>query len=209
MPGTILTRRYLFDRLPGAAACSALVTATSIVGSGLISPVASAAQSPEDVLSELKAAQMEFEQFRESKTPILRGGPVEGSCDERIGRMCIWFGGEDEADYPAELREVTRAREELVRDLTSGFEVAPHRWTLGQLVHYAVESGERGAGRRARSCVRDRRDLVVPRAAGIRAPGRQRVSGGGGGLPRGPRRHAGGRATGVADSTLRRLERCA
>ena len=101
MPGTILTRRYLFDRLPGAAACSALVTATSIVGSGLISPVASAAQSPEDVLSELKTAQMEFEQFRESKTPILRGGPVEGSCDERIGRMCIWFGGEDEADYPA------------------------------------------------------------------------------------------------------------
>lgn len=148
MPGKVPTRRCLVDRLPCSGAWSALVTATAIAGNGLMFPVASAAQSPDDVLTQLKAAQMEFEQFRESKTPILRGGPVEGSCDERIGRMCIWFGGEDEADYPAELREVTRAREELVRDLTSGFEVAPHRWILGQLVHYAVESGNeaRAAG---------------------------------------------------------------
>ena len=60
------------------------------------------------VLAELTRAQMEFEQFRESRTPLLRGGPLGGSCDERIGRMCIWFGGEDEDAVPGELREVDR-----------------------------------------------------------------------------------------------------
>ena len=105
------------------------------------------------VLAELTRAQMEFEQFRESRTPLLRGGPLGGSCDERIGRMCIWFGGEDEDAVPGELREVGQARQQLVRELTDGFEVAPHRWILGQLVHYAVESGnERQATAIAASC---------------------------------------------------------
>ncbi|MGB1778529.1 MAG: hypothetical protein ACPHQP_03145, partial [Longimicrobiales bacterium] len=105
------------------------------------------------VLAELNAAQMEFEQFRESRTPLLRGGPLGGSCDERIGRMCIWFGGEDEDAVPGELREVGQARQQLVRELSDGFEAAPHRWILGQLVHYAVESGnERQATAIATAC---------------------------------------------------------
>ena len=126
-------------RIPSSHAW--LPIAALLAGGVLPCDVSAQSADPDAVLAELKTAQMEFEQFRESKTPILRGGPVEGSCDERIGRMCIWFGGEDEADYPAELREVTQAREQFVRDLTAGFEIAPHRWILGQLVHYAVESG--------------------------------------------------------------------
>ena len=114
-------------------------TGALLVLAGVLPGVAFAQSSdPDAILAELKIAQMEFEQFRESKTPILRGGPVGGSCDERIGRMCIWFGGEDEDDFPGELREVGQARQQLIRELTSSFEAAPHRWILGQLVHYRL-----------------------------------------------------------------------
>lgn len=112
---------------------------------GLLSlPLAGSAQafSPDsaEVLGEARALQSDFEAFRQSRTPIQRGSRPEGSCDERIGRICIWFGGEDEEEFPAELREVRQARMDLIRDLRDAFEVVPHRWILGQRVHYLVES---------------------------------------------------------------------
>lgn len=116
-------------------------------------PVAAQLEDPEAILADLQTAQMEFEQFREARTPILRGGRPDGSCDERIGRICIWFGGEDEEEDPGELREVGQARVQLIRDLSAGFDAAPHRWTLGQLVHYLVENGDvREAERVATAC---------------------------------------------------------
>ncbi len=142
-------------RHPSDLKAMALIgTGALLVLAGVLPGVAFAQSSdPDAILAELKIAQMEFEQFRESKTPILRGGPVGGSCDERVGRMCIWFGGEDEGDFPGELREVGQARQQLIRELTSSFEAAPHRWILGQLVHYTVESGnEDRAEALARTC---------------------------------------------------------
>ena len=121
----------------------------------LVGPAAAFGQSRDaaSVVARLKTAQREFEHFRESRTPLVRGGPLGGRCDERIGRMCIWFGGEDESDVPVELREVDQARQQLVRTLANGFRTAPDRWTLGQLVHYLVEGGnERQAIAQASEC---------------------------------------------------------
>jgi len=80
--------------------------------------------------------QEQFERFRESRTPVERER-VAG-CDENIGRICIWFGGDDE-DYPAEFREVQQARVELIRSLSDAFDEVPDPWLLGQWVHYLVE----------------------------------------------------------------------
>lgn len=93
------------------------------------------------VLEEAQKRQVEFEQYREDHTPIARNVSSGGSCDEQIGRICIWFGGADEDQFPGELREVGQARVELIRSLRDALEVAPHRWILGQLVHYLVENG--------------------------------------------------------------------
>jgi len=99
----------------------------------------SAQASPDDAaLTEIRELQVEFERYRESRTPV-QEQPLDGVCDERIGRICIWYGGADEERFPAELREVGQARTELVRSLFAAFEATPHRWTLGQLVRYLVE----------------------------------------------------------------------
>jgi hypothetical protein len=94
---------------------------------------------PAEILEELHDLQEEFERYRESRIPVEmeRSG---GSCDERIGRICIWFGGDGEESYPAEFREVKQARIELIRSLFDGFEETNDAWVIGQLVHYLVES---------------------------------------------------------------------
>lgn len=91
-----------------------------------------------ELLEEVHELQEEFERYRESRTPV-QPEPSGGACDERIGRICIWFGGEAEERFPAELREVGQARTELVRMLFDAFELSRDRWILGQLVHYLVE----------------------------------------------------------------------
>ncbi|HET9948727.1 MAG TPA: hypothetical protein VFQ22_07385, partial [Longimicrobiales bacterium] len=97
--------------------------------------------------------QAEFERYRESLTPVQRGGRPDGVCDENIGRICIWFGGEEGEEFPAELREVGDARVELVRTLFAARERVADRWILGQLVHYLVESRSWGEAERvAREC---------------------------------------------------------
>jgi len=88
----------------------------------------------------VRELQQEFERFRESRTPVERASRPSGVCDERIGRICIWFGGQEEEDIPGELREVGQARVELIRALSDAFDEVPHRWIIGQLIHYLVES---------------------------------------------------------------------
>jgi len=94
---------------------------------------------PAEILEELHDLQEEFERYRESRIPVEmeRSG---GSCDEQIGRICIWFGEDGEESYPAEFREVKQARIELIRSLFDGFEEINDAWVIGQLVHYLVES---------------------------------------------------------------------
>lgn len=93
-----------------------------------------------ELLEEMRSLQAEFEEFRQSRTPVQRAARPSGVCDERIGPICIWFGGEAEEDFPAELREVGQARVDLIRALSDVFERAPHPWILGQRVHYLVEN---------------------------------------------------------------------
>jgi hypothetical protein len=101
------------------------------------------AQSPEDsaqILEAMQDLQEEFERYRESRTLVEREARPSGVCDERIGRICIWFGGQEEEDIPPEMREVGQARVELIRQLEDAFEQIRDRWVLGQLVHYLVEN---------------------------------------------------------------------
>jgi hypothetical protein len=101
------------------------------------------AQSPEDsaqILEAMQDLQEEFERYRESRTVVDREARPSGVCDERIGRICIWFGGQEEEDIPPEMREVGQARVELIRQLEDAFEQIRDRWVLGQLVHYLVEN---------------------------------------------------------------------
>ena len=62
-----------------------------------------------DLVEEAMDRQREFERFRESRIPVV-GNPGRTGCDERIGRICIWFGGEGETDFPPEPTETRLAR---------------------------------------------------------------------------------------------------
>lgn len=110
------------------------------------SALAQASDSVE-VLERLHERQEEFEEYRESRTLIKNPTRPGGVCDERIGRICIWFGGDDES-YPAELREVEQARHQLIRELSEGFTSVKDEWVLGQLVNYLVESRNPGEAER-------------------------------------------------------------
>ena len=69
-----------------------------------------------DLVEEAEDRQREFERFRESRIPVA-ASTRQGGCDERIGRICIWFGGEGEEDFPPEPTETRNARVDLIRDL--------------------------------------------------------------------------------------------
>lgn len=104
------------------------------------------------LVSDLRQMQAGFEDFRRSRIPApLR--TEQGRCDERIGRICIWFGGEDEANFPPEPPETHRARGELIGQLEEANRRIRDPWVVGQLVHYLVEAGNvRGAEQTARDC---------------------------------------------------------
>ncbi|MGE0158382.1 MAG: hypothetical protein AB7T31_03155 [Gemmatimonadales bacterium] len=106
-----------------------------------------------DILEDLKELQGEFEEYRQSRTP-LQDTPRGYSCDTQIGpSMCIWYGGEEGEAFPAELREVQQARIELIRELSEGRGRIADPWILGQLVHYMAESRNLGEAERiAREC---------------------------------------------------------
>ncbi|MDA0312824.1 MAG: hypothetical protein O2992_12005 [Gemmatimonadetes bacterium] len=99
------------------------------------------------ILKESHKFQEEFERYRESRIPPM-AQPDGQVCDERIGTICIWFGGDENERFPAEFREVGQARVEFIRSLFDGFEEIKDRWILGQLVHYLVESRNIGEAER-------------------------------------------------------------
>ena len=100
-----------------------------------------------EILEDMHDLQREFEEYRGSRIPV-EPQRVDGFCDASIGRMCIWFGGDENESYPAEAREVGQARDELLRSLTDAYERVKDRWLLGQLVHYLVERREMGEAER-------------------------------------------------------------
>ena len=58
---------------------------------------------PEELLEETRDLQREFEEFRGSHIPVELEREAN-FCDERIGRICIWFGGDEEEAFPSEFR---------------------------------------------------------------------------------------------------------
>ena len=135
------------------------VTAAVLLGLLLFVPTSVAAQATSDssadvaeLLQEARDRQEEFERYRASRIPVesVRSQP---SCDELIGRICIWFGGEGETLYPREWPEVGEARVELISFLTETAERMPDRWVIGQLVYYLIENRDvDGATRVATDC---------------------------------------------------------
>ena len=102
---------------------------------------------PEELLEETQDLQREFEEFRGSRIPVELEREAN-FCDERIGRICIWFGGDEEEAFPSEFREVSQARIDLVRSLFDALDQVPNSWVIGQLVHYLVEARELGEAER-------------------------------------------------------------
>jgi hypothetical protein len=136
---------------PKQAAVLAVATLCTV---GAPTPVLSQATRPDsaELLGELHEMQREFERYRESRTPVHRERDA-ASCDERIGQICIWFGGDEGESFPAELREVQQARVELIRAMADGLEQVADSWIMGQLVHYLAESRNLGEAERvARAC---------------------------------------------------------
>lgn len=135
------------------------LTAAALLGLLLFAPIPVTAQddstsvvTPDERLQEARDRQVEFERFRASRIPVAleRDDPT---CDEQIGRICIWFGGEGETGFPRERPEVGQARVELISFLTETAERVPSRWVIGQLVHYLIENRDvGGATRVAKEC---------------------------------------------------------
>ena len=134
------------------------VTAAALLGLVLLAPLPVAAQTDSASVNaaaqieEARRRQEEFERYRASRIPVTRERS-EPRCDERIGRICIWFGGEGEARFPREAPEVGEARVELIAFLTETAQRTPGRWVIGQLVYYRIENRDvEGATRAATEC---------------------------------------------------------
>jgi hypothetical protein len=125
---------------------TAFLPAVVAIAAGLLpmAPAGVSAQSEppdsSDLVKAVRNRQTDFELFRQSRIPV-DAERTGGGCDQRIGRICIWFGGEGELDFPPERPEVALARNELVQLLSRTAEQIADPWVTGQLVHYLVESG--------------------------------------------------------------------
>ncbi|GEM_PF-175412 len=137
LTGTALTPAQGAEGLTPAA--PAAVSSFDRGNTGLLAQPDSAA-----ILERLRERQAGFESFRESRIPPrTRTGAFR--CDVRIGRICHWFGGADETDFPPEPVETGMARRELLGELSAGFSQLRHPWILGQLVQYLMEDGRPAA----------------------------------------------------------------
>ena len=106
---------------------------------------APAAQLPDSqhILRSARAAQADFESIRRHNLPkeFRHGG---SDCDERIGRFCYWYDGDDVTlrPSPAESEQITRARDRLLSALDTAAAALPgDEWIAGQRVRYLLQSG--------------------------------------------------------------------
>ncbi|MSR22352.1 MAG: hypothetical protein EXR92_02230 [Gemmatimonadetes bacterium] len=100
-----------------------------------------------ELVEDAHKRQRDYEGYRASRIPVTTE-TSGGRCDERIGRVCIWYGGEDETDFPPEPAETALARRELLTDLSSALGQVRDPWILGQLVHYLIDDGNYGRAER-------------------------------------------------------------
>ncbi len=118
---------------------------------------APAAQLPDSqhILRSARAAQAAFESIRRHNLPQ-EPGHGGSDCDERIGRFCYWYDGDDETvrPPPPESGTITRERDRLLATLDSAALTLPgDEWIAGQRVRYLLQSGRSAeALAAARSC---------------------------------------------------------
>ena len=110
----------------------------------------------EAALKQLKRAQRNFEQLRESNAPTLQYD-LPPHCDARFGAYCYHFGAPDE-ESPAEPAATDQARAQLLDQLGDGARQLPaDPWIAGQRVRYLVEHGRtEAAASAARECRAER-----------------------------------------------------
>ena len=106
---------------------------------------ASGTQLPDSqhILRSARAAQAAFESIRRHNLPQ-EPGHGGSDCDERIGRFCYWYDGDDETLRPPPLESgtITRARDRLLATLDSAALALPGaEWIAGQRVRYLLQSG--------------------------------------------------------------------
>lgn len=96
-----------------------------------------------DAIEAARRAQGRFERDRVRMSPRDRDGFGSGSCDERLGRMCLRLESGSDWWWPAvEAPEIGVAREELLLELERAALGAPRDgWLLGQRVIYLGEAG--------------------------------------------------------------------
>ena len=105
-----------------------------------------------DLVKAARKRQRDFEGYRQSRIPV-ESERTGGGCDERIGNICIWFGGEGEEDFPSEPTQTGLARRSLIGTFLETMDQISDPWVMGQLVHYLVEQRDlRGAEQVARQC---------------------------------------------------------
>lgn len=119
-------------------------TACLVAGLTLFVPVALAGQSPPDstaLRKEAEELQAAYESFREGSMPA----PIrvwDGSCDLRVGRMCMRHDRGEDPGAPPEPPPVGLARTQLLGQLGEiASKIPGDGWVLGQRVLYQLESG--------------------------------------------------------------------
>lgn len=113
-------------------------------------------RSPVDstqIRSQVEDAQADFERIRRRLLPYvwdLGSHP----CEERVGRLCLWFGGEDEWEPLPDPPELIAARDDLLVTMADAADQIPaDGWILGQRIRYMGEAGRfEDAVRLARAC---------------------------------------------------------
>ena len=90
---------------------------------------------------EAEVAQARFERVRRRLLPEVRD---EGRrpCEERVGRLCFWHGGEDDWELIPDPSDLVDARDELLNNLEAAAAHIPgDEWILGQRIRYMGEAG--------------------------------------------------------------------
>lgn len=127
-------------------AATAAVAIAAAWGPTLAAPLAAQEAVQRDsaaAVADARSAQSRFERDRVRYLPYDRSGFSGSSCDERVGRMCLWLEGRSDWWWPErEAADLLAARDELIDALSAAALDAPgDPWVIGQLVIYLGEAG--------------------------------------------------------------------